>query len=110
MIVLTRYRVPAAHRAAFLSDAATAARVLSARPGCLAVRLGRAVDDGDLWLLHSEWQSVGAYRRALSSTEVKMHAVPLMSRCVDEPSAFEVRLDATRGEAVEMPGALADDT
>jgi hypothetical protein len=33
---------------------------------------------------------VGAYRRALSSYEVKMTVVPLLSRALDEPSAFEI--------------------
>ena len=109
MIVMTRYRVPAGEREAFLADASVAARVLSGRAGCVAVRLGRAVDDGDLWLLQSEWRAVGDYRRALSSTEVKLHVVPLLSRCLDEPSAYEIRLDAVRGDAGEVPGALADD-
>ena len=32
----------------------------------------------------------GAYRRALSSYDVKLHAVPTLSRALDEPSAYEV--------------------
>ena len=36
------------------------------------------------------WENVGAYRRALSSYDVKLHAVPLLGRAIDEPSAFEV--------------------
>lgn len=109
MIVLTRYRVPAQEHVGFLAEAADAVRALSARAGCLAVRVGRAIDDGDLWVMQSEWQTVGAYRRALSSPEVKLRAVPLMYRCVDEPSAFEVRLDGAAGEVTEVPGALAED-
>ena len=33
---------------------------------------------------------MGAYRRALSSYDVKLHAVPTLSRALDEPSAYEV--------------------
>jgi hypothetical protein len=33
---------------------------------------------------------VGSYRRALSSYDVKVTAVPLLSLAYDEPSAFEV--------------------
>ncbi len=109
MIVLTRYRVPVAERAAFLAEAATAVRVLSARAGCVAVTLARAVDDGDLWVLQSEWQSVGAYRRALSAPEVKVRVVPLMYRCIDEPTAYEMRLRGSGGDVSEHAGALADD-
>ena len=37
-----------------------------------------------------EWENVGSYRRALSPFEVKMTAVPLLSRSIDEPTAYEV--------------------
>ncbi len=33
---------------------------------------------------------MGSYRRALSAYDVKLGAVPLLSRAVDEPSAYEV--------------------
>ncbi len=32
---------------------------------------------------------MGSYRRALSCTEVKLAALPVMYRALDEPSAFE---------------------
>ena len=40
-------------------------------------------------VLTTEWVNVGSYRRALSPFEVKMTAVPLLSRCIDEPTAYE---------------------
>ncbi len=52
--------------------------------------MGRNVDDPELWVLATRWEHVGAYRRALSSYDVKLHAVPLLSRALDEPSAYEV--------------------
>ena len=52
--------------------------------------LARALDDPTLWVLTTRWDNVGAYRRALSSYDVKLQAVPLLSRAVDEPSAYEV--------------------
>ena len=36
------------------------------------------------------WENVGAYRRALSSYDVKLRAVALLGRAIEEPSAFEV--------------------
>ncbi len=36
------------------------------------------------------WEHVGAYRRALSAYDVKLHAVPLLGRALDEPSAYEL--------------------
>lgn len=89
MLVVTRYRVPAAEAPEFHDLARAALEVLTARPGCLGGRIGRSIDEPDLWVLATDWQRVGAYRRALSNPEVKMRAVPLMYRCLDEPTAFE---------------------
>ena len=38
----------------------------------------------------AEQKNVGSYRRALSSYDVKVEAVPLLSLAVDEPSAYEL--------------------
>jgi hypothetical protein len=90
VIVITRYSVPEADTEAFQSDAAVAVEVLSRRPGFLGHRLGRAADDPTLWTVVTEWEGAGFYRRALSDFDVKVHAVPLLSRAIDEPTAFVV--------------------
>lgn len=89
MIVITRYTVPEDEAAAFTADADTAVAALARRPGFRCSRLGRAADEPTLWTLVTEWDGAGYYRRALSDFEVKMAAVPLLSRAHDEPSAFE---------------------
>jgi quinol monooxygenase YgiN len=88
VLVVTRYRV-ALDDEAFAADAERALGVLSARDGCLGAVLGRSVDEPELWTLTTTWRSVGTYRRALSHYEVKLHAVPLMYRAIDEPTAYE---------------------
>jgi heme oxygenase (mycobilin-producing) len=91
LLVLTRFVLDdATAEAAFVADAHTALATLSARPGYLGGRLARALDEPSHWSLITEWESVGAYRRALSAYDVKMHATPLLARSVDEPSAYEV--------------------
>ncbi|WP_017571654.1 antibiotic biosynthesis monooxygenase family protein [Nocardiopsis halotolerans] len=90
MIVITRYSVPEADTAAFQTDAAAAVEVLSHRPGFRGHRVGRAADDPSLWTVVTEWDGAGFYRRALSDFDVKVRAVPLLSRAIDEPTAFEV--------------------
>jgi quinol monooxygenase YgiN len=102
--------VPPHEREEFLALARPALAALAGRPGCLTARVGRAVDDPALWVLQTHWENVGSYRRALSSYEVKLHAVPLMYRCIDEPSAFEVLLEAEGGQVRERAGSLAEDT
>ena len=86
MLVVNRFREP---DVAFGDDLRAAAGLLATQAGCDDVRLGRNVDDPELWVMVTRWRDVGSYRRALSSYDVKVGAVPLLSRAVDEPSAFE---------------------
>lgn len=90
MLAVTRYLVAEGDGSAFLAQAQTALRALAARPGHVAGRVGRSTDDPTLWVLSTEWVDIGSYRRALSAYEVRVDAVPLLSRSIDEPSAFEV--------------------
>jgi quinol monooxygenase YgiN len=108
VLVVTRYRVPAEAAAEFHRLAQAALGVLTDRPGCVAGRVGRSIDEPELWVLATSWRTVGAYRRALSSPEVKLVAVPLMYRCIDEPTAFEdlITWDAETG-LVEHESDLA---
>jgi hypothetical protein len=90
VVVSTRYRISPSEGPSFLESASIALSAVMAQPGSLTGRIGRATDDPQLWLLTCEWESVGAYRRALGAYEVKMHAIPVMYRAIDEPTAFEV--------------------
>jgi Antibiotic biosynthesis monooxygenase len=108
VLVVTRYVVAGPDAQIFLARAKTALAALSARPGWRSGRIGRATDDGDLWVLTTEWDSVGAYRRALSAYEVKVEAVPLLSLAVDEVSAFEVLVAEGLGaDGLATPSGLA---
>jgi quinol monooxygenase YgiN len=89
-MVVNRFRVSETERDRFREDVQLALDTLAARPGFLDGGIGRNVDDPTLWLLQTRWKDVGSYRRALSAYEVKMTAVPLLSRALDEPSAYEV--------------------
>jgi hypothetical protein len=91
LIVVNRFRVgeDPLDAAAFRTDVHAALGALAARPGYVSGRVGCNVDDPGLWLLTTTWANPGSYRRALSAYDVKLTAVPLLSRAVDEPSAFE---------------------
>jgi hypothetical protein len=95
VLVVSRFRVPEAEAAAFRADLETAHATLAAREGYVEGQVGRNLDEPELWMLATRRVHVGAYRRALSSYEVKLHAVPLLSRALDEPSAYEVVEDGT---------------
>jgi quinol monooxygenase YgiN len=101
MIVVTRFRVPEAEQASFRDDLERARETLAAQPGYVAGRIGRNVDDPELWVLTTEWEGPGAYRRALSSYDVKLAAVATLGRAIDEPSAYET---VEPGVALNRPG------
>lgn len=90
---------------AFLEQAQRALSAFSARPGYVRGRVGRAADEPSAWVLTTEWTGVGAYRRSLSSYDVKVDAAPLLSRGRDEPSAFEILVS---DEGVEPSRRAAD--
>lgn len=87
MLVINRFRVA---DASFRDDLESVRAVLAGCEGCLEARVGRNVDDPELWVLSTRWQHVGAYRRALSSYDVKVGAWPVLATAIDEPSAYEV--------------------
>ena len=89
MIVVNRFRVDEGDAGTFRGDVQAALGALAVRPGYVDGRIGRNVDEPDLWVLTTTWANVGSYRRALSAYDVKVTAVPLLSRAIDEPSAFE---------------------
>jgi antibiotic biosynthesis monooxygenase len=93
VLVVTRLRAPGHDLAAtdeLRRGLLHALEILAGKPGHVGGEVGRNVDDPTLWVLTTRWENVGAYRRALSSYDVKLHAVPVLSRALDEPSAYEV--------------------
>lgn len=97
MLVTNRFVVDTAVASEFTEQAHAALAALAARPGYLRGELVRALDDPTHWCLLTEWESVGAYRRALGGFDVKVTAVPLLAQSVDEPSAYETLASAAPG-------------
>jgi hypothetical protein len=83
----------------FAARARAALTALAARPGYVRGTLGRSTDDPAAWVVLTEWENVGSYRRALGGFDVKMHATPLLASALDVPSAFEPLLDVAPGGA-----------
>ena len=100
--MVNRFRVSEDDADAFRGEVLAALGALAERPGYVAGQVGRNVDEPDLWLLSTTWANVGSYRRALSAYDVKVTAVPLLSRAVDEPSAYETLVP---GEPTNRPRA-----
>lgn len=110
MLLVCRFAVPESGVDAFVARARRALELLSAQPGCRGVRLARATEESERWMLVAEFDSVVAYRRALSPFEVREHVIPLLSEALaDEPAAYEVLGTAEGGELRERPSLLARD-
>ena len=88
MIAIARFHRPSAESAAFKELLAHALLTFSQREGFLSGDFGQNLDEPELWTLVTHWKNVGSYRRALSSTEIKMTVVPLLAQAIDEPGAY----------------------
>lgn len=109
MLVVNRFDVAEDGEELFLEQGKAALTALGACRGFVRGRLGRAVDEPGRWVLTTEWESIGTYRRALSNFDVKMYGTPLLAAALPEASAFEVLLDASDGAVAEHGGDLAAD-
>ena len=99
MLTISRFRSPGE---GFADEAAPVVEWWSARPGCLSLELVRNLDEPDLWAIVGRWASAGVSRRSVGGFEAKMLLTPLLSRAIDEPSAYlppaEVGDNRPRGE------------
>lgn len=73
----------------FVTDAQLAVRLFQGSPGCESAELVRSLDDPSLWAMLSRWSDVGSYRRAFGPLEAKLALIPLLSRAIDESSAYD---------------------
>ncbi|MSO16839.1 MAG: antibiotic biosynthesis monooxygenase [Candidatus Planktophila sp.] len=89
MLAIARFTTPLAEASTFELQLTTALEALSACPGYVSGEFGQNLDDPTLWSLVTHWANVGSYRRALSNNTVKMNAIPLLARAIDEPGAYE---------------------
>ena len=89
----------------FAGRAQRALEALAQRPGYLRGSLGRGVDDPATWLLVTEWENVGSFRRALGNYDVKLLATPLLADAVDVPATFEPLVEVAPGAAALTRGS-----
>ena len=89
MIAIARFEVPLGQAAHFEAQLSVALTALAAAPGYIDGEIGQNLDELGLWTIVTRWQNVGSYRRALSNLNVKMNAIPLLARAIDEPGAYE---------------------
>jgi len=89
MIAIARFEQPLSQATDFRAELEAVKAVLAEAPGFITGNVGQNLDQPTLWVLTTEWQNVGSYRRALSSTRAKLEAIPVLARAIDEPGAYE---------------------
>jgi len=91
VLAVVRFRPPAGEPAGeFAAGVERALTALGHADGYRRGRVARAIDDPDEWMLVTEWDGPGAWRRALGRFDVKLELTPLLAHAVDAPGAFEV--------------------
>jgi hypothetical protein len=108
---MVRFQVPERVVDEYVAGAEGSLGALARARGFQGGRLVRAVDDPDAWVLVTEWDGPGAWRRALGGFEVRQLLSPLLGWALDAPGAFEILVDQTGpGDAVRRHGSsLAPD-
>ncbi len=89
MHAIARFSIPLGQASEFRAQLAGLQSVLAESPGFIDGVFGQNLDDPTLWHLSTNWENVGSYRRALSSTRAKLEAIPILARAFDEPGAYE---------------------
>jgi hypothetical protein len=92
VLIVTRFIVPdetPEFTAEFVANGTRLRAAFQARPGHVRSTLARALEDATRWVLVSEWTGVGAWRRALSSYDVRIDVMPLMAHAENEPAVYE---------------------
>ena len=89
MIAIARFKLPLSQADEFRAELEAVKAVLAEAAGFISGTVGQNLDEPTLWVLTTEWENVGSYRRALSSTRAKLEAIPVLARAIDEPGAYE---------------------
>ena len=85
MLAISRFRTT---DPGFRAQADEVVHWWSQREGCLSLEVVQNLDDQELWAIVGLWASVGAYRRSFNGYDAKLLLTPLLSRAIDEPSAY----------------------
>jgi quinol monooxygenase YgiN len=108
MLLICRFDISPDGEQDFVRRARRALALLSAAPGCQHAELARAIEQPERWVLTARFDSVVAYRRALSPFDVREHVIPLLSEALaDEPATYETLIDASSGTITEHTSLLA---
>jgi hypothetical protein len=93
---------------AWKMEAKLAMNVLQERPGFVSGSVFHNADSPERYLIKTDWNDVGSYRRALGSMEAKIGVWPFLANMRDEPTAFELLMDFSPESATEFKSSVND--
>ncbi|WP_460962214.1 antibiotic biosynthesis monooxygenase family protein [Parasphingorhabdus pacifica] len=109
VLVICRFDVADPEVPEFLNQVERALELLTSCQGCVGAELARATEDVASYVLSMRFESLRAYRRAMSGIEVREHMVPLLSRArVDEHAVHECVLTASDGRSERRASVLTE--
>lgn len=94
--------------ATWSTDAKQAMHVLQERPGFISGSIFHNADSPERYLIKTDWNDVGSYRRALGSMEAKIGVWPFLANMRDEPTAFELLVDFKTDSVIEYESSVND--
>lgn len=107
MLLVCRFSVSPPAVSDFTARADAALALLAAQPGFRGGETGCAIEDPQQWVLTVRFDSVDAYRRALSPFAVREHVHPLLAEAdTTTEQTYETRLSVGPGSAVEHHPSL----
>lgn len=110
MLLLCRFEVSDESKTQFLDRAEHALRLLTTQDGCIDGELARATEKDESWVLVVRFDSVAAYRHAMSAFEVRESVIPLLSEArIEESAVHESAVTATDGDVRRHASMLAAD-
>ena len=89
MLAFARFSIPLSQSTQFRGELESVNELLAQAVGFINGQVGQSLDDPTLWVISTNWENVGSYRRALSSMRAKLEAIPVLARAIDEPGAYE---------------------
>ncbi|CAB4925995.1 unannotated protein [freshwater metagenome] len=89
MLAIARFSIALSQAKDFRTDLEAARDALAEAPGFIDAQIGQNLDDQTLWVLSTQWENIGSYRRALSAMRSKLEAIPVLALAIDEPGAYE---------------------
>lgn len=89
-------------------NARAALSILQKQGGFLSANIFHSADEPQRYLVQTDWQDVGSYRRALGSMDSKLGVWPFLADMKDEITAFENLFTMTADSSLEFESSVND--